>query len=156
MRRRHRSRISGVKVFRALAVLLLCLAPTAALAEPLRVATYNVWGLPSPLLRHGDRFRELPAAINRLDADVVLIQEAFTSKAKALASLPRFPYHAWGPSSRFLHFSSGLLVLSRFPIVQTARITYKACGGFDCFAYKGAVYVTVLVPGLGPVRVFNT
>jgi endonuclease/exonuclease/phosphatase family metal-dependent hydrolase len=120
------------------------------------VVTYNIWGLPSPLLRHGERFEDLPEAINALDADVVLVQEAFTSKAQALTHLSKFPYFAWGPKARFLHFSSGLLILSRYPIDETARITYSRCGGFDCFANKGALYARIQVPGAGPVSVFNT
>jgi endonuclease/exonuclease/phosphatase family metal-dependent hydrolase len=135
-----------------------CLFSTLAQADAprLRVATYNIWGLPSPLLRHGERFTELPASLDALEADIVLIQEAFTGKARALTKLERFPYAAWGPRASFGHFSSGLLILSRYPIVDTARIVYPRCGGFDCFANKGALFLRVLVPGVGPISVFNT
>lgn len=125
---------------------LLGLGSTPGFCRELRVASYNVWGLPSPLLRHGERFDRIPDAINALDADVVLIQEAFTDKAQALTRLFNFPYFAWGPKSRFLHFSSGLLILSRFPIEETARITYTHCGGVDCFANKGALYAKIRIP----------
>jgi endonuclease/exonuclease/phosphatase family metal-dependent hydrolase len=139
-----------------LTLLLAFLMPSLAWADPVRVLTYNVWGLPSPLLQHGERFNEIPAALDRAAADVILIQEAFTGRAQALTHLPHFPFHTWGPSSRFLHFSSGLLILSRYPIVETAQTSYMRCGGFDCFANKGAQYAKILVPGIGPVSVFNT
>jgi endonuclease/exonuclease/phosphatase family metal-dependent hydrolase len=135
---------------------LVGLSALPAYSQELRVASYNVWGLPSPLLRHGERFKEIPSAINSLDADVVLIQEAFTDRAETLTTLPKFPYHSWGPKARFMRFSSGLLILSRYPIVQTAQIAYSRCGGFDCFANKGAIYVKIRVPGSGDVSVFNT
>jgi len=139
-----------------LPLLALIIAPRFAVAHDLRVVTYNVWGLPSPILRHPDRFAELPNAINSLDADVVLIQEAFTKKAKALETLPKFPYVARGPSSNFLRFSSGLLILSRYPIIESSTLKYTACGGFDCYSNKGAIYARILVPGQGIISVFNT
>lgn len=165
MRKQYRSKEPGSKrgrCARALRLLGLCalgtlaLGSEPALARPFRVVSYNVWGLPSPLLRHGERFEELPEAINALDADVVLIQEAFTSKAKALTRLPNFPYFAWGPRKKFLRFQSGLLILSKHPIEDVAKITFSRCGGVDCFSNKGALYARIRVPGAGPVSVFNT
>jgi endonuclease/exonuclease/phosphatase family metal-dependent hydrolase len=112
--------------------------------------------LPAPLLRHGERFERLPAAVGALDADVVLIQEAFTEKAHALAREAGYRYSAWGRDRSFLRFSSGLLILSKHPITATATMTFKACGGFDCFSRKGAQYARIEVPGFGPLDVFNT
>lgn len=130
--------LSGVKLIAAL--LALALAPQLALCKALRVVRYNVWGLPSPLLRHLERFKDIPAAINALDANVVLVQEAFNQDSRALARLPGFPYHAWGPSSGFLRLSSGLLILSKYPILVTDTVECSKCGGFDCFANKGAQF----------------
>jgi endonuclease/exonuclease/phosphatase family metal-dependent hydrolase len=132
------------------------LLPTAAFSAPLKIVSYDVWGPPAVVLRHSERFDKIPAAINALDADVVLIQEAFTSQAKALSHLPRFPYVAKGPMGGFRHFNSGLLILSRYPIRESDAIRYLACGGFDCFSRKGALFARIETPHDGFVDVFNT
>jgi endonuclease/exonuclease/phosphatase family metal-dependent hydrolase len=150
--------MSGIKRSWIAKFLLLAtlLSPEFAFCEQLKVVTYNIWGLPSPLLRHPERFNDLANTLNTLDADIILIQEAFTKRARALTQLSNFRYFAWGPSSKLLHFSSGLLVLSKYPILETQTMTYSKCGGFDCFANKGALYARVLLPDGKMISVFDT
>ena len=53
----------------------------------------------------------------------------------------------------------GLLILSDYPILSAARLTFPAhaCAGFDCLANKGALVARLAVPGMAqPVHVVNT
>ena len=52
----------------------------------------------------------------------------------------------------------GLMLLSDFPIESVRRAAFPAdaCAGFDCLAAKGAMLVTVSIPGKGRVAIANT
>lgn len=147
----------------------------------LSVMTYNVKGLPWPIAR--GRPQALTTIAERL-ADmreggvqpaVVVLQEAFVSRAKRIGDEAGYRYKATGagipgasrPSSRRFplrrlnrepQLDSGLLVLSDYPIVdvRSAAFPSNACAGLDCFAAKGVVLVTVEIPGKGKVQVATT
>jgi endonuclease/exonuclease/phosphatase family metal-dependent hydrolase len=121
-----------------------------------RFVSYNVWGLPNPLLRDRSRLGDIAQVLPELGADVIGIQETFTEHSHLLASLPDYPHAAWGPGSRFPRLSSGLLTISRWPIVDSATMTYSRCTGSDCMARKGALYTRIRIDGIGDVDVFNT
>ena len=98
--------------------------------------------------------------------DLVLIQEAFFDEGSATGPYPVFrqmlgtayPYQVPGPlrsGSRL--FGSGLVVLSRVPIVGAAALPYAACAGIDCYSRKGAELAVVrLGSDCGDLAVFNT
>lgn len=115
---------------------------------------------------------------------VVLLQEAFTSTAEAIGRNGGYRYSASGPAADehdpvalregdriFLAGASalkgetagkwegsGLRIFSDFPIVSVSRIAFPAfaCAGYDCLANKGALLVTLSVPGRGRVQVLTT
>ena len=148
----------------------------------LRVMNYNVKGLPWPVI--DDRSAELSAIGDRLRAmrldgtapDVVVLQEAFSSDARAIAARAGYAHVAYGPSSNDLapadeerpmparypwrgegygaYLSSGLVLMSDYPILGTRRAAFPrtACAGYDCLANKGVLLARIAVPGL-PVPV---
>ncbi|WP_031309368.1 sphingomyelin phosphodiesterase [Sphingobium sp. C100] len=166
-----------------------------AIAAPaddrLSVMTYNVqglpwpvaWGRPDALDRIGERLAALRHAGRQ--PHIVLLQEAFTPEAAAIARRAGYAHVATGPDAS-LHgapsalatdraylaqgrwdrgeglgkrFGSGLMILSDYPILNQARMAFPAfaCAGFDCLANKGALIVRLAVPGLSrPVNVVNT
>jgi endonuclease/exonuclease/phosphatase family metal-dependent hydrolase len=121
-----------------------------------RAISYNVWGLPSPILKDGSRFKDIARILPRLGADVVAFQETFTKKAKVLAEIPEYPHVAWGNPKKGLRFSSGLLIVSKYPILESNRSLYTVCKGFDCWARKGALHARIQFPDIGEVNVYNT
>ena len=181
-----------------LVALAATLAATPALpaAQPapaaqLSVLSYNVHGLPWPLTK--GRPKALHAIRDRLTAmrlkgdqpHLVLLQEAFSGDAKAIARKTGYKYVVNGPArddrvaepadSRTQQFAradrklkgegdgtwedSGLLVLSDYPVLDMKRMPYarSACAGFDCLANKGVVLVRVAVPGAAqPLTVVDT
>ncbi|RYZ98097.1 MAG: hypothetical protein EOP11_21120, partial [Proteobacteria bacterium] len=116
--------------------------------------------------------------------DVVLIQEAFYSKNsmftnQGVRSLPEkigYPYFAWGPEGTVDNgfddytnlvkqdqrklkglLSSGLLVLSRYPILGKEMILFgNDCAVEDCISNKGAMLVRISAPSIGTVDILNT
>ena len=157
----------------------------------LSVLTYNIEGLPWPirtgraaaLTRIAQQLQAMRAA-NR-QPRVIVLEEAFSTDAKAIAVQAGYRYIADGPAAgdagavatspadkafvsaaSFLSgekvgkwSGSGLRVASDFPILSVKRMAYPifACAGLDCLANKGALLVTVAVPGIArPVAIVAT
>jgi endonuclease/exonuclease/phosphatase family metal-dependent hydrolase len=133
-----------------------CAAADTGAPRTLRFLTYNVWGLPAPITIKKSRFKDIPRVAPGLDADVLAFQETFTRKARPLAELEDYPFHVWGPGKKFPRISAGLLIVSRWPIVESARMVYDRCAGTDCAARKGALYARVRIDGAGDIDVFTT
>jgi hypothetical protein len=157
----------------------------------LSVMTYNVKGLPWPiawgreeaLAKIGDRLASLRREGRQ--PHVVLLQEAFTPEAAAIARRAGYAHVAAGPDAASIapltataqdraylaqgrwdrgeamgkRFGSGLLILSDYPIVGQTRMAFPAfaCAGFDCLANKGVLVAHLAVPGFAaPVSIVNT
>lgn len=152
-------------------------APSRLPAGQLAVLTYNVNGLPFPAAF--DRPRALAAigdSLARMRADgtapqVVVLQEAFTPEARAIAARAGYRFAAFGPDSgdaqpelagfspeRSLWkgeafgpaMSSGLVMLSDYKLSHIRHTPFPrgACAGYDCLANKGILAARVDVPGV--------
>lgn len=165
--------------------------PMKALPPGLSIMAYNVKGLPWPLAsdRSADfaRIEARLLAMRAHDAQphVVILQEAFTEPAKAIARRSGYPFVVEGPSRDLINpvqprasdrdfidsasffkgersgkqVSSGLILASDYPILSVRREAFPAfaCAGYDCLANKGILMVTIAVPGSAtPVTVVTT
>lgn len=163
----------------ALMMLAVAVAAVTTPAQPspadLSVMSYNVHGLPWPIAvgrsgaleRIGRRLGDMRRTGEQ--PHIVLLQEAFTSEAKAIAQEAGYPFVVGGPkrndrtntaSGREEKLEdSGLLILSDYPVLEAWQVPYArpACAGFDCLANKGIVMVRVLIPGTSqPLTVLDT
>jgi len=155
----------------------------------LSVLTYNIEGLPWPA-RSG-RGEDLSRIADQLQAlraqgrqpHVILFEEAFSHKARAIAHTAGYRYIADGPAAsdtgapptsiadrafnaaaRFFAGEkwgkwrgSGLRIASDYPILDVKRMAYSTCAGMDCLANKGAVLVKIAVPGVAqPIAIVDT
>ncbi len=155
-------------------------AAAPAVPADISVMTYNVKGMPWPLAsgrpaalrRIGQRLARMRAMHRQ--PSVVVLQEAFTPEAKAIAALSGYRFVVTGAytrgapadadrasRNRFLgetqpaFADSGLIVLSDLPVQSVARAAFPAaaCAGWDCLAAKGVALVTLDLPGKGPLTV---
>jgi endonuclease/exonuclease/phosphatase family metal-dependent hydrolase len=157
--------------------------------DGLSVMTYNVQGLPWPaawgrasaLTKIGNRLAAMRE--RKAQPQVVLLQEAFTDDAKAIARQAGYRHIAVGPQQapaadaaplgeRFAAaarwdrgelseslLDSGLVILSDYPIVQSRNFAFPqgACAGFDCLAAKGVMIAWIAVPDARqPIAIINT
>ena len=164
---------------------------TAAATGALSIMAYNVKGLPWPIA--SDRTADFARIETRLLAlrargaqpHVLILQEAFTAPAKAIAQDSGYRYVVEGPSRDLLNparpraidrsfvdgasffkgersgkkVGSGLILASDYPILSVRREAFPAfaCAGYDCLANKGILMVTIAVPGSAtPVTVVTT
>ncbi len=141
------------------------------------------WGRSNALGKIADRLQ----AMRRQGTapHIVVLQEAFIPAARRVGAVAGYPYVVSGPDAdqanrvsppasaagfangarwwkgetEGKYVGSGLEVLSDFPVLAVRRMAFPtyACAGFDCLANKGALMVTLAVPGLAnPVDVVTT
>lgn len=140
-------------------------------------------GRSSDLQRIGAQLRAMHSRGNA--PHVVVMQEAFTSDAQAIGRAAGYRYIAYGPGMEDVRspkmskedaeyatgarwwkgettgkfVGSGLQILSDYPIVAVHRMAYSdhACAGYDCLANKGAMLVTINIPGSPtPIDILTT
>ena len=160
-------------------------------SEAISVLTYNVKGLPWPVARGRDaaftaiEHRLLGLRAAGLQPHIIVLQEAFTERAKQIGLQSGYAFHADGPvrddptpvsqsvaakiylkSASLLKgetegkwVDSGLQISSDYPIISVKRTAFPqdACAGYDCLATKGILLVEVRVPGQAtPVTIVTT
>jgi len=128
------------------AIILLHLGLSLASATELKVLTYNVWGLPGRLIQKPERLAAIARVAPLLGADVIGFEETFNGITEVLARMKDYPHIVRGPGADRLRFSSGLLLVSRWPILSSAHISFSSCHGTDCFSQKGVVFARVQLP----------
>lgn len=159
--------------------------------DAISVLTYNVKGVPWPLaIGREAAFIAIEQRLAGLRANgaqphIMVLQEAFTDRAKEIGLRSGYAYHANGPSKDDVSDAqltegeeafannastlkgetegkwtdSGLQIFSDYPIVAVKRMAFgaDACAGYDCLANKGALLVEVRVPGQAmPVTIVTT
>ena len=121
-----------------------------------KLVTYNIWGLPSwmtgaPSGRYPRIYREL----ERLDPDVILLQEAWTAKARK--SAPAHSHWSVARASRQHSFfqQSGLMTLSRYPITGGEFYPFSHAAFPDRFVNKGVLKTTLQLADGKLLNVWN-
>ena len=112
--------------------------PAITLSADVRVLSWNVYMLPSPIKNSLQHSRDIaiPELLKDSDYDIMFFQEAFTYKfrqsmIKRLSD--KYPHNYYLKGSKFISaFGSGVFVMSKHPFTVLDKITYKACSGADC------------------------
>ncbi len=133
-------------------------------ATTLRFATLNVWALPFGVARHvPERMMAIAREIERLELDVVGLQEVWTNEARAqlIAETRGAGYvHTWHRPGD-ARGGSGLMFLSREPLGDVRFEPFWLAGlpqrihHGDYWGGKGFATARLTTPG-GPVLVINT
>jgi endonuclease/exonuclease/phosphatase family metal-dependent hydrolase len=122
----------------------------------LKLVTYNIWGLPSWMTGQSTgRYRQIAHELERLDPDFILLQEVWTPEARI--SAPDNGRWASGRAAGQHTFfqQSGLVTLSKCPIIGGAFYPFSRSAFPDRFVNKGALKVTVHLAGGKVLNVWN-
>ena len=122
----------------------------------LKLVTYNIWGLPSWMTgaRPG-RYPQIARELERLDPDIILLQEAWTAKArKAAPDNGRWAIGRAAGQHTFFQ-QSGLVTLSKSPIIGGEFYPFSRSAFPDRFVNKGVLKVTVQLAGGKVLNVWN-
>lgn len=143
-------------------------------ATRIRVLTYNLYLRPPLINSNGNDWKDerLDLFIARVlpQYDVIALQEVFalgSSRQRRLVHAARQLGFQWVVSSKAPPFltslkfiDAGLLILSRYPIVEAAGHIYKTGHQIDHYAAKQVIYARISIPGANgaahDVNVFTT
>ena len=114
--------------------------------DSIKVLSWNVFLRPS-LLNDGqmERAEEIADYLKNSDADVLVLQELFHSRARKVlkkALKKNYPYQTKKGPVTWLGIPSGVVFFSKLPIVKENRISFSFSRGSDRLARKGAIVVT--------------
>lgn len=113
----------------------------------LKILSWNIYMLPylSMLNNNENRAKAIAEKLNETDYQIIVFQEAFTSKSRRLLSkklMKSYPFQ-YGPANKLrlpsLFTNSGLWVVSKIPLTELGQIRFSVSYGFDMIARKGAV-----------------
>lgn len=127
--------------------LVVALVAFESQATEMRLLTWNVYMLPSPIKASKQKMRKesivQELSVRQEQYDVMVFQEMFSGdlrKKLSQALKATHPYtYSMGKGTRILHpFGPGLFILSKYPFEIKDKVYYKKCSGADCLAAKGA------------------
>ncbi|MEI8087700.1 MAG: endonuclease/exonuclease/phosphatase family protein, partial [Paludibacter sp.] len=112
----------------------------------LKVLSWNIYMLPyiSLFNHNGDRAKAIVAKLHDSDYQIIVFQEAFSSKCRNILAnglIKEFPYQ-YGPinnNNTPFRTNSGLWIVSKIPLSELASIQFSRSEGYDAVARKGAV-----------------
>jgi endonuclease/exonuclease/phosphatase family metal-dependent hydrolase len=133
-------------------------APAACSEDGVRfkLVTYNIWGLPSWMTgaRPG-RYPRIARELERLNPDIILLQEAWTAKARKSAPASGRWAIARAAGQHTFFQQNGLVTLSKFPILGGEFYPFSRAAFPDRFVNKGVLKVTVRLAGGQAFNVWN-
>jgi endonuclease/exonuclease/phosphatase family metal-dependent hydrolase len=143
-----------------LAAVLACHGEAVASETmPLRVVSYNVWGVPHITPDRPERIAAIASYLTTLDADVIALQEVWVDEDARVIGETLAP--AGLPHQHYVPDGSGLWIGSRYPI-EDIRFEPFTVGDkiyipwhLDWMAQKGVGIARIRTP-LGSVDVANT
>jgi len=115
-------------------------------SNDLKILSWNIYMLPyiSIFNQNGERAKAIVSILNGSDYQIIVFQEAFSSKCRHILSKglqKEFPYQ-YGPINRNktpFRTNSGLWIVSKLALSELASIQFTQSEGYDAVARKGAV-----------------
>lgn len=114
----------------------------------LKMMTYNIWALPAIASHISDRLDIIPEHVKGYD--VLALQEVFANgRGVLLRELAKeYPYQTkMLDKEGFNIYDGGVMIVSRYPIVNQAQYVFPDCSGTDCFSDKGVNYAEIIKGG---------
>jgi len=114
--------------------------------DQFKVLFWNVWCLPKYFTDGKYNSDERAKLISQyLDGyDLVLLCEAWTECAKAVF-LKTYPYHYTDNDGSCISFGTGLMVLSKYEILNPDKEIYSKSSDFDWFSNKGIFHFQIKI-----------
>jgi endonuclease/exonuclease/phosphatase family metal-dependent hydrolase len=131
--------------------------PSQVYNNHLKLLSLNVWGLPQ-LCGMGSidphRFEIITDQLKKGSDDIVLLQEMWDSQTNSILENSGFPYIGKATKDGLIH-GSGLITLSRFPILETEFLQFSETSGLERFVKKGALRTRIRLPSDDIIDVIN-
>lgn len=129
----------------ALGSFLLFFSQAQADPFPFSVLSFNTWGVPFAV-KDTFRYAETMGAIEKMNPDFVFLEEVFSAKGKRNFHSELYPYEVNGPRAFPKLVPAGIRLLSKYPVLRSAKMAYWQCQQDDCLSKKGALLALVQLP----------
>ena len=131
---------------KAILIIFFSLTQTA-LAEsfPFSVVSFNTWGVPFAV-KDTFRYGEAMSAIELQNPDFVFLEEVFSPKGQKNFHSEVYPFEVNGPHAFPRLTSGGIRLLSKYPVVRSAKMAFWNCEKDDCLSKKGALLALIQFP----------
>lgn len=128
-------------------------------AHVLNVLAYNLFML-TPPIGSSEETQRAQIVNNYIEGyDVVILNEVFYNSARNDELIPRlsteYPFHSAVVSGSGFAEDGGVMIFSRWPILNEDQMVFSVCDGTDCLSSKGVMYVEINKLGM-PYHVFGT
>jgi len=125
-------------------------------AIDLKLVTYNIWGLPAWMTgARSGRYQRIARELERLDPDIILLQEAWTARARESVPADNRWWMARAAGQRTFFQQCGLVTLSKFPIIGGEFYPFSHETFPDSIVNKGFLKVTLLLPDGRVINIWN-
>lgn len=125
-------------------------------SSEIKIVTLNTWMI--PFQRKMAKARAEIIGTEVKNHDIAFFQEAFTKGIRrtiaTFAQQSQY-FNRYQVNSSF-HLNSGKFTLGKYKITQTDFQRFTRCGGIQCFAAKGILYVQFELPNGDLIDTFNT
>ena len=128
-------------------------------AMRLQLLSFNVWGLPSfGGLGGGEssRYPRIAAELARSPAGVIALQEMWDRRTTQIIHDSGFSFVSSGGPIGKLHGNSGLVTLSRYPILKHDFFAFTQRPGLERAVAKGVLFTRVELDQNTAVDIYNT
>ncbi|HWW00368.1 MAG TPA: endonuclease/exonuclease/phosphatase family protein [Candidatus Acidoferrum sp.] len=128
----------------------------AEAAWNIRLLSYNIWGLPGWMTgARSGRYPQIARELDRLNPDIILLQEAWTAKARKSAPATDSWWRARAAGQHTFFQQSGLMTLSKFPIMGGEFYPFSRAAFPDRLVSKGVLKTTICLPDGSILNVWN-
>lgn len=130
---------------------------TANAQTDLKILSLNMWSVPVQREMVFARTEAVGKVLAQKEYDLILFQEVFTNgvRASLLYHIGTGYYNNLFQRAPVGKLNSGIYNMSRYKILKSSFMPYNICGGIQCKAKKGIMYMQVLLDNGIKVDVFN-
>lgn len=129
---------------------------TSGQSYRLKAISYNTWMIPFLRKDPKQRANIIGVGIKSQNYGMVFMQEMFSSRYRKIVRKHFNDGHGFLGFRLPAIINSGLTTLSRYPVVKTGFLRFRACGGWQCLSRKGVQYTRIeIAPGV-EVDAYNT
>lgn len=126
----------------------------------MNIVTFNIACIPkyvNLLDNEKKRLHHIKKLLKKLNPDIILLQEVFSNYSRDVLKtfFKKNNYNIILSPNTYLYLNGGLLIASKYKIINSDYYTYKNYFGEDSLSYKGILYAQIKI-NHKIINIFNT
>ena len=126
----------------------------------IKILSWNIACLPENIntfKNNKNRLKGIMKFIEYKNPDIICLQEVFTLQSRILLKdfLKKLSYNLYFSPKTNILLNGGLLIASKYDIIDIDNVTFKNSLGEDVLSYKGIIYIKIKYNN-NYINIFNT